>query len=221
MDAFTTDELKAELIRRVQSRDTRWNRDPGTALVPGESIADEATLDEMTQRIASGVPPAALQGFRVAQVTADSISISAPLEHTWNGAGIGFAGSLATLVAYTGASMAGQANKRAGFPSANAFCASGTIRYLNKVADEHFYATAKIKDGEAAFHKFAAEMREIGKARIECDVECYSGGKVCVTFKGNYACNDPERSKRGNTRYSQYDKRGTQGGGKSVAAPKL
>ena len=109
MDAVTTDDLKAEVIRRVQSRDDRWNIDPGTALVPGASVADDATLEQMTQGLANGVPPAALQGFRIAQVTEDSISISAPLEHTWNGAGIGFAGSLATLVAFTGASMAGQA----------------------------------------------------------------------------------------------------------------
>eukprot|EP01046_Picozoa_sp_COSAG06_P031875 COSAG06_NODE_3140_length_5798_cov_9.196526_5_plen_196_part_00 len=177
MDAFSTDELKAELIRRVQSRDARWNRDPGTADVPGESIVGEAELDEMTQRLAAGVPPAALQGFRIAQITEDSISISAPLEHTWNGAGIGFAGSLATLVAYTGASMAGQANKRAGFPTANAFCAKGQIKYVDKVADPHFYATATIKGGAEAFEKFATEMREVGKTRLECEVKCYSGGK--------------------------------------------
>lgn len=214
MDGFTTDELKAELIRRVQSRDPRWNRDAGDAIIPvaGESVVDDAELEEMTRRMASGVPPAALQGFRVAHVTDHSISLSAPLEHTWNGAGIGFAGSLATLVAYTGASMAGLANKRAGFPAANAFCATGTIKYLDKVADAHFYATATIKGGEKAFKRFATELRDVGKACLECEVRCYSGGKVCVTFEGNYACNDPARSKRGNVRYSRYDKRRPQGG---------
>ena len=128
---------------------------------------------------------------------------SAPLEHTWNGAGIGFAGSLATLVAYTGASMAGQANKRAGYPTANAFCATGTIKYVDKVADPHYYATARIKGGEEAYAVFEKEMQEIGKARLLCEVKCYSGGKVCVEFEGSWGCNDPARSKRGNVRYSQ------------------
>lgn len=178
MDKITTDDLKAELIRRVQSRDGRWNRSDSTADVPGESIVDADMLEKMSQGLANGVPPAALQGFRVAQVTEDSITLSAPLEHTWNGAGIGFAGSLATLTAFTGAQMAGQANKRAGFPTANAFCATGTIAYKDKVADEHFYATAKIKGGEEAFQAFATAMKDIGKARIECVVECWSGGKV-------------------------------------------
>ena len=42
--------------------------------------------------------------------------------------------------------------------------------------------------------------------------------QVCVKFEGSYACNDPARSTRGNTRYSQYDKRGPQGG---TTQPKL
>ena len=216
MEGLSTDDLKSELIRRVQSRDPRWNRSGESIVLPGgPGIVDEATLEQMTQGLQNGVPPAALQGFRFAQITEDSLSISAPLEHTWNGAGIGFAGSLATLVAYTGASMAGQANKRAGYPTANAFCATGTIKYVDKVADEQFYATARFKHGAEGFAKFKQEMDEIGKARMECVVQCHSGGNVCVEFEGSYACNDPQRSKRGNIRYSKYDKRGPQGGAES------
>ena len=64
-------------------------------------------------------------------------------------------------------SMAGQANKRAGYPTANAFCATGTIKYVDKVADPHYYATARIKGGEEAYAVFEKEMQE--KITVRCN----------------------------------------------------
>lgn len=168
-------------------------------------------LENMTRAIRVAAPPAALQGFRVVRVTDDSLTLSAPLEHTWNGAGIGFAGSLATLCAFTGASLCSQACRDAGFQRANAFCHTASIKYGTKVADEVFAATATFKD-KGDFERFKAEMRSVGKARLTAAVRVVSGGKTCVEFEGDWTCNDSARSKRGNVRYSQYDRRAPQGG---------
>lgn len=63
-------------------------------------------------------------------------------------------------------------------------------------------------------------MRDTGKAKLDARVEVVSGGAVCVEFEGSWACNDPARSKRGNIRYSQFDRRLPQGG-ETVSQSKL
>ena len=45
MEGLSTDDLKSELIRRVQSRDPRWNRSGESIVLPGgPGIVDEATV---------------------------------------------------------------------------------------------------------------------------------------------------------------------------------
>lgn len=198
MDKYSTEELKQELMRRAQSR-------------PGMQELDPRTLG-----LRKAAPPAALQGFRFEDITENSLTLSAPLEHTWNGAGIAFAGSLATFCAITGAQLCSHACAQAGYPTANAFCHTASIQYKNKVVDEFYKAHATIS--QEGLQKFRQEMKDVGKARVQAMVQVISEGQVCVQFEGSWTCNDPNRSKRGDVRYSKYDSRPTQGGGGSSAA---
>lgn len=193
MEKYSTADLKAELMRRAQSRD-------------GKEAADKNSLG-----LRNAAPPAALQGFRFEELNEDSLVLSAPLEHTWNGAGIAFAGSLATFCAISGAQLCSHACRQAGFPTANAFCHTASIEYKNKVVDEVYQARASFAGGMEGLRKFRQEMKDLGKTRVEAVVQVVSGGQVCVQFQGSWTCNDPARSKRGDVRYSQYDQRPPQG----------
>ena len=72
MDHISTDALKAELIRRAQSRDATYNRVGGDVDPPSLPTANPELLQKMTAGIARGAPPAALQGFRYIEATEES-----------------------------------------------------------------------------------------------------------------------------------------------------
>ena len=213
LTSISTAELKKELAKRAQ------NYPISTILIEKQIINNNyvnnnvspiQVLNTMNNNLYVGLAPAALQGFKFVHMSERKVIVNVPLEYTANGAGVGFGGSLATVCAVAGASLASNVARIAGIKNPNSFCKTASLQYLNKVDCEYYIACATVDENMKK--KFETNMEMVGKDDLTVHVDVINDQDViCVSFDGIWTVNDPKRSKRGNKRYSKYDLRVEQG----------
>ena len=174
------------------------------------NVSPIQVLNTMNNNLYVGLAPAALQGFKFVHMSERKVIVNVPLEYTANGAGVGFGGSLATVCAVAGASLASNVARIAGIKNPNSFCKTASLQYLNKVDCEYYIACATVDENMK--NEFETNMEMVGKDDLTVHVDVINDQDViCVSFDGIWTVNDPKRSKRGNKRYSKYDLRVEQG----------
>lgn len=145
-----------------------------------------ASAQNLVQFIRDEIPLARSMDLHLSDVSADAITLVAPLAPNINDKGCAFGGSLVSLMTLGGWALVELALRERGF-DCDVFVAESTVHYLAPVWDD-LTCTARLAphaDWEAFFHTLDAR----GRARLEvtCDIAGTELDKPAATLTARFA----------------------------------
>jgi len=128
-------------------------------------MADVASA--LQQKIRSSIPLSEAMQFNITSLSANSISVSAPLQPNVNIHGTGFAGSIYSIAVLTGWALCVHIMDELGFDG-DLVVASAEIRYRSPVTGDLLCSTAT---SATERENFASNFISIGKAKLRLQVD--------------------------------------------------